>query len=228
MERIHYPIDTVLAPALSNIVYLIPSVLLFKRNYIVESVELILLVFFSLNHHLCGGDPNRPIFSYCIMDNAKLSLFDDLFSLYAIMNCFIIYYKVCNNRVTYIRLFLIYSSFFIYLGSKDVMITGLYCISINCTIFFIQMMNTKLNYHQFAFIRKPRISYILLTIAYTVTAIYLKLNDSSIKDENEETNLYHFALYHSLWHVFSAFALSVLILAIPVTDLIENHNSILI
>jgi hypothetical protein len=235
-SRIEYPQQTVLFPVISNICYIIPSILLFKRGYMIEFVELLLLVFFSSAHHLCN--PSKPILSYCINQTFQLSLFDDLYSLFAIINCCLIYYKnrsdlhvvFKNNVYMKARILFIYSTFILYLftsyGSTEGIgsLSFLYCILIVGLTLVIKYGTSQPS--ERSIIRNFRLLYIGGSICFVIPAIYLKLNDSVVKDINEETNMYHFALYHSLWHGLSAGALIMLILAVPIDEIKSSDQNI--
>ena len=218
MQRIYYPPQTVLIPVLTNAIYFIPCFLLYKRKYLLESFDLLLLILFSSFHHLCNSERTLD---YCIIDNPlngnRLSLFDDLYAIYAIMNGFILFYRLIYHLK--VRIVLIGSCFMLYLFT-NASVAGIYSVVSNIVIIF------TLKYYCPDYINTFKIKVMIYSLVFFSSALYLKLNDSTVKDINGETNLYHFALYHSFWHILSGLSLSLLIISVSVPIIIISSNTI--
>lgn len=191
----------------SNIIYIISSLVLWYQTtkklliplrYVLQDIfELTILGIMSSLHHACDNN----IASYCIADYDSLSWIDDFYSIWIItvtINLHILY--DFNKKYLY-RNIMFSLTLLLFIFQRDNVYTVILPISL-CSLNVLYYNRKNIN-----------IVLLIISGAFIISARVLKYLDSH-KYWDGYTDMYHYVLYHSLWHFLSGLSIISCILSV--------------
>jgi hypothetical protein len=204
MNEYHYPNQVVILPVVSNISYVFAAVTMIARfqwKYMFQAADLIILALLSCLHHLCNWD--KDILSYCATNADVLAWLDDFYAISAINICFMIHFEIMPYKFLTLIPPLLPILTLLLLIYTNPFTTAITILVTNITLFLLKNIMECFAKNLF----------FIPALLFGIAGYICKHEDAKKKDIYLNTDLYHYELFHSLWHVFSGLALIFLILA---------------